>query len=245
MRFLPLLLLLFFTSASFAQKDTVYRYISNGRIAKGKDSITAVQKLVKNQDGTWHMYSYKYADNRLEYDEPWADTVKGFVDGVCRWYYESGALSDSSIYKNGNRKLQYHYYENGALMAKVYYNNGGNAASTEGWDSTGKLIPGFVFQQQASFPGGDKGWGKYLGEQLGRKQPKAFQKGEIEGAVVVSFLVDKEGHVTEVEIAENSGYEVLDKHAYNVIKNSPDWYPAIQYNRPVIYRQKQKLMYTN
>ncbi|MDR6337593.1 TonB family protein [Filimonas zeae] len=245
MRLLLVWMLLFFASAGFAQKDTVYRYRANGRRATGNDSITTIQKLVKNADGTWHMYAYKYAGNRLDYDEPWADTIKGLVDGVSRSYYESGATSDSTIYKNGRRKLQYHYYKNGALMALAHYNNAGDFTSVEGWDSTGKVIPDFIFMQQASFPGGDKGWGRYLGEQLGRKQPKAFQKGEIGGAVVVSFLVNKEGHVTEVAIDESSGYQVLDQHALNVIKNSPDWNPAIQYNQPVIYRQKQKLTYTN
>lgn len=245
MKFVPALLLLFSFQTSFAQKDTVYRYIPVHEPAPGKDSFAAVHKLVKEENGTWHLYAYSYPQNIPDYDEIWADTTRKLVNGFRRDYYKSGALSDSSVYQNGRRVLLLHYYKSGELMAAVQFNKAGNFVSVEGRDSTGALIPDFVYQRQASFPGGDKAWRKYLEEAMGIKQPSAFQKGKMSGEVVVSFLVDKEGHVAEVTIAESSGHPELDKHALNIIKNSPDWNPAIQYNRNVIYRQKQKITYAN
>jgi protein TonB len=181
----------------------------------------------------------------LDYDETWADTTKKLTDGIHRDYYESGIVSDSVIYKHRKRTLQYHYYKNGAVMAIVRYGKDGDFSFVEGFDSTGVRIPDFIFQQQATFPGGYKAWGVYLQEAVGRKQPAAFRKGEINGEVIVSFLVDKEGHVAEVKLFESSGHPLLDEHALNVIRNSPDWNPAIQYNKRVIYRQIQKITYAN
>ncbi len=86
-------------------------------------------------------------------------------------------------------------------------------------------------------------WQEYLVKGLTTKQPKAYIQGKISGTVVVSFLVYKDGAVQEVQVLNSSGHKELDDHAVDVIKNSPKWIPAIQYNEPVIYRQKQSLTY--
>src|SRR5206468_1154174 len=58
--------------------------------------------------------------------------------------------------------------------------------------------------------------------------------------VIVSFLVDKKGKITEVKAENDPGYGTAEE-AVRVIKTGPDWIPAVQNNVPVIYRQKQSI----
>ena len=60
--------------------------------------------------------------------------------------------------------------------------------------------------------------------------------------VKVSFLVDKEGKVSNVEIINDRGYGTADD-VLKAFKHSPDWIPAMQNGKPVIYRQKQNITY--
>ncbi|MBU8892788.1 MAG: TonB family protein [Bacteroidales bacterium] len=49
----------------------------------------------------------------------------------------------------------------------------------------------------------------------------------IKGRVYVSFVVDKDGSITKVEVTR-SVHPVIDKAVVDVIKNSPDWSPGLQ-----------------
>jgi protein TonB len=102
-------------------------------------------------------------------------------------------------------------------------------------------------QVEAKFPGGLSGWRKYLEENLNvdladscLKIPKG--KKSIKQTVVVSFRVDKTGKISEVK-AENfkEVHPRLAAEAVRVIKNGPDWIPAEQNGRKVIYRTRQSI----
>lgn len=55
---------------------------------------------------------------------------------------------------------------------------------------------------------------------------------------IVSFLVDKQGVVSEVTVINKDRInEKLAKKAQKVIKDSPKWHPAIQNGKNVIYRK--------
>ena len=97
-------------------------------------------------------------------------------------------------------------------------------------------------QIQAKFPGGDAEWRKYLERNLNRDLPN--QNGAPAGRypVVVSFLVDKEGNISEVKAENNPGYGTAEE-AVRVIKKGPKWIPAVQNGRNVIYRQRQTIIF--
>lgn len=57
----------------------------------------------------------------------------------------------------------------------------------------------------------------------------------VEGKVFVQFVVDKDGSITQVEIARGLGAG-LDHEALEVMKNSPKWNPARQSGRFVKVR---------
>lgn len=108
---------------------------------------------------------------------------------------------------------------------------------TEDYDKEFKTV-----QIMAKFPGGDAEWRKYLERNLNRDLP--VENGAPPGnyTVVVSFLVDKDGHISEVKAENNPGYGTSDE-AVRVIKKGPSWIPAVQNGRNVIYRQKQSITF--
>ena len=94
----------------------------------------------------------------------------------------------------------------------------------------------------AEFPGGQKGWVKYLENNLDRDLP--VRKGAPVGKypVVVSFVVDKEGNLTDVKSENDPGYGTAEE-TVRLIKDGPKWVPATQNGRNVIYRQRQAIVF--
>jgi hypothetical protein len=99
-----------------------------------------------------------------------------------------------------------------------------------------------IVQVPAEFPGGQKGWINYLEKNLDPDLP--VRKGAPVGkySVVVSFVVDKEGNLTDVKSENDPGYGTAEE-AVKILKNGPKWVPATQNGVNVIYRQRQAIIW--
>ncbi len=108
---------------------------------------------------------------------------------------------------------------------------------TEDYDKEFKNV-----QIEAKFPGGEKEWRKFLERNLDNNAP--VDNGAPPGrySVLVSFIVDKGGNVSEVKAENNPGYGTAEE-AVRVIKRGPKWVPAVQNGRNVIYRQRQSITF--
>ena len=75
------------------------------------------------------------------------------------------------------------------------------------------------------FPGGEEALAKYLDQNLNHKLPQ--ERGGPEGkyTVVLSFLVEEDGTVSNVQARTNPGYGTAEE-AIRVIKNGPNWIPS-------------------
>jgi protein TonB len=80
------------------------------------------------------------------------------------------------------------------------------------------------------FLGGEKAMYKYIAENI--KYPEKAKKDGIEGRVFVSFIVEKDGSVSEVELLRGIG-SGCDEAALDVIRNMPQWNPGKQHGQPV------------
>jgi periplasmic protein TonB len=92
---------------------------------------------------------------------------------------------------------------------------------------------------ESSYPGGAAAWQRYLIKTL--RYPQEAQDNEVQGAVVVQFIVDKEGTVSDVEAV--SGPNELRDEAVRVIKKSGKWTPAVQNGRKVKSYKKQPIVF--
>jgi protein TonB len=100
----------------------------------------------------------------------------------------------------------------------------------------------FRVEVQAQFPGGMGAWIKYLERSL--RQDVPVENGAPAGdyKVVVSFLVDRDGNISEVKAENDPGYGIA-AEAIRVIQKSGKWIPALQNGNHVIYRQKQPITF--
>ena len=80
------------------------------------------------------------------------------------------------------------------------------------------------------YPGGDDARIKFLSENL--IYPKIAREIGLEGRVFVRFVVEKDGRLTNFEIARSVA-PVLDNEALRVVKLMPNWTPGKQRNKTV------------
>lgn len=59
--------------------------------------------------------------------------------------------------------------------------------------------------------------------------PKEAVDGHIEGRVMVTFIVEKDGSISNAEV-ERSIHELLDKEALRVVSAMPKWKPGMMKN---------------
>ena len=93
---------------------------------------------------------------------------------------------------------------------------------------------------ESKFPGGAKAWQAYLGANF--QYPKGAIKKNIQGTVIVQFIVRTDGSVTDVEVVQ-SVHPSLDREALRLIKESPNWIPAKQNGRKVNSYKKQPVVF--
>ncbi|MES2004957.1 MAG: energy transducer TonB [Bacteroidota bacterium] len=99
-----------------------------------------------------------------------------------------------------------------------------------------------VVQIPAEFNGGVAAWTKYLERNLNRDLP--VENGAPPGkyTVTVSFIVAKDGAISEVTAENDPGYGTK-AEAIRVISKGPKWKAAVQNGRNVIYRHKQSITF--
>ena len=97
-------------------------------------------------------------------------------------------------------------------------------------------------QIPAEFPGGQLGWANYLENNLNTDVP--IKNGALPGRyqVIITFIIDKEGNITEVAAENNPGYGTMEE-AIRVIKNGPKWVPASENGNNVKYYQRQAIVF--
>lgn len=85
---------------------------------------------------------------------------------------------------------------------------------------------------EASFPGGESAWRRYLQNNLNPNTP--VDNGAPEGTyqVVVRFIVGRDGSISDVQAETSHGYG-MEQEAMKIIKKGPKWTPAIQNGRNV------------
>lgn len=95
---------------------------------------------------------------------------------------------------------------------------------------------------EASYPGGDKEWRKFLERTLNGNVP--LDNGAPAGkyTVIVQFVVTKDGSITDVRALTNHGYG-MEKEVIRVIKAGPKWVPAQQNGRIVKAYRRQPVTF--
>ena len=83
--------------------------------------------------------------------------------------------------------------------------------------------------EKPEFPGGIQKFYEFLRDNI------QYPGGEmvISGTVLVEFVVEKDGNLTDFKVWRSSGYSILDEEMLRVVKLMPNWIPGKSRNRPV------------
>ena len=98
-----------------------------------------------------------------------------------------------------------------------------------------------VVEQMPEFPGGMDKLMEYLSKNI--KYPSIAQQNNIQGRVIVEFVVNKDGSIVEPKVMRSVDTS-LDNEAMRVIKSMPKWNPGkqrgkavrVRYTVPVLFR---------
>lgn len=87
-----------------------------------------------------------------------------------------------------------------------------------------------IVEVMPQFPGGQGELMKFLRNNV--KYPAEAQKKKIEGRVIVTFVVNQKGRITNPTV-ERSAHPLLDAEALRVVKRMPKWTPGRMNGEPV------------
>jgi periplasmic protein TonB len=87
-----------------------------------------------------------------------------------------------------------------------------------------------VVEDQPSFPGGEEARLKFLRDNI--RYPQMAREAGIQGTVFVTFVVERDGSVTDVRVVRGIGGGA-DEEAVRVVRNMPRWNPGRQRGQPV------------
>jgi protein TonB len=98
-----------------------------------------------------------------------------------------------------------------------------------------------VVESMPNFPGGEAARILYLNENI--KYPQMARESGIQGRVFVTFVVERDGRVTDVKVLRGIGGG-CDEEAIRVIQNMPKWEPGkqrgkpvrVQFNMPILFK---------
>lgn len=99
------------------------------------------------------------------------------------------------------------------------------------------------FVEDTSYPGGIVAMNEFFEGNM--VYPKEALENKIEGRVFTTFVVEKDGEISDIKILRGLGYG-CDEEAIRIIKLMPKWKPAVllpkktkvrqQFNLPIIFK---------
>lgn len=121
------------------------------------------------------------------------------------------------LFSKTNAKYE-EQYENGEFLSGVAINADGSSTSYS------------KVEEMPTYKGGIEKFLGYVARSY--KYPIEAQRQRVSGKVIMSFVVEKDGRVTDVKVVKDIGYGTGEV-AKEVIENSPKWIPGKQHGQPV------------
>jgi antitoxin component YwqK of YwqJK toxin-antitoxin module len=205
-------------------------YYSNGMMS---DSALFRNGKVTDKRFQWHVNGYM------------SDSISRINDSTCVHvgWFDNGNPAYAGYIVNGksNGKWKY-FHQNGQVSALETYTDG-QMIKAEYFDESGKqLTDTSQVNREATMKGGQKAWTKYLSKNLYWPAGLEFST-PASVAVGISFWVDENGKITGAEV-ETPFHDAFDNIALSIIKNSPNWLPAISHNRKVKVQKTQPVVFS-
>jgi TonB family protein len=111
-------------------------------------------------------------------------------------------------------------------------NTGSKASEKQAKDSVVGWVCPAGLEQGASFPGGEEAMMRFINKNL--QYPERNDTGRLQFRVIVSFVVNKDGSLSDIKILKSvKGETSLEAAAIRVVKMMPKWEPGTANAKPV------------
>ena len=225
MKNITILCFLFFSTNAFSQ-DTIY-FTKDYRETTDTTNADFYSVKIKNLDSPDAGFQRAYwMSGKLKLEEYFSSFKERTLEGKRTKWRRDGSLWVESNYQNGNLDgPMISYWKDGRVKREDLYRNG-KLIQGKVYDLAGNEVEWYPMEVRPVFPGGKKGLIKYL------KNNTHKPKGVAGGSVLLEFIIDVDGSVTDVRIIEST-LPALNLAAYNVVANMPDWKPGEQDGKPI------------
>lgn len=212
------------------QEGICISYHANGMMS---DSASFHNGQVADKRLRWHPNGYL------------SDSIKRVNDSMhvqVGWFDDGTPAYAGYLLHGRNEKKWKYFHHNGEISAVEVYAKG-ELISAEYFDEEGKPQSDTSnVNRSAGFKGGEEAWRKYLEKKLHWPHNLKFSV-SASVTVGISFVVDENGKVTDAEVSMPF-HDAFDKIALKIVRDSPDWQPAVAHNRKVKAYRIQPITFT-
>lgn len=218
---------------------TVISYFRNGNKASEELYITGERKGIST-----YYYTNKQLKKRTDFGNEkgkFSETVLELNDSLGRHFLDaSGTGAFEKIEENG--EIVDGFYLNGKKdkiwktvnveKSETYFDeyDAGKYVKGKTVDGNGNIMEYNGLEVLPEFKGGLQAFGAFLSRNL--HYPKEARRNKIQGRVFLSFIIEKDGSLTNAKVIRGIGAG-CDEEALRVINSSPKWNPGVQRGRPV------------
>lgn len=262
-------LLLFFVCSLWAQQDSVTTYFdAQWNEVKSKNETVYYRKSYRQKGNVFAADYYKSGIVMLTGN--YSDKKCNIRNGCFINYSEEGIKISENYYKKGKRTGQWRYWNReGILTESMYYNNDVLDGTFLTFNANGKVASEAVYangirktfktnpypaepekantpaqkfdEHMAEYEGGEDSLMAFLSSNI--VYPNDAKKKNIQGRVILQFIIDVQGEVKDVTIVK-SVETSLDQEALRVVKLMPPWKPGkidgknvpIRYTLPIVFK---------
>ncbi len=227
-------------------RDDLLRF-QDGKVIKWRDDGSKKSEYNQRGDVKYGSYSSYYSNGQLSTTYKYAD---GERQGKSLSYYDNGQIQSEGFYQAGElHGIRKSFTREGDLREETEYKNG--VPVNEGLEKEGdiKLVEIKPHMLACTDVKDNKAREacstKLMLETMYKniKYPADAREYGIEGIVVVTFIIDKSGEMTDVYI-DRGLCESIKKECLRAVKSIPEWAPGmqrgkivrVQYNLPIKFK---------
>lgn len=194
------------------------RQYLDGVLAMTSKKSARYYRVQEGMDGQLFIGKTYTIDGKLKAEGRYLDAGLTQPNGPFVFYHANGKVESKGQYLNGNKSGLWERFDvwGGALAEKVY---------------DPEPLANIIYtraQTMPEFPGGDqRAFVKYVRDKV---SPISGQK--LKGIVTASFVVEKNGELTDVKVIEGKD-SVFDGQLVDAVKSTSPWQPGADQGRPV------------
>ena len=211
------------TSVVSAQEMPVEPQYLSAVLASTAKKKASYYRVNEGRDGERFVGKTYSMDGKLKAEGRYLDEGLNVEHGPFVFFHANGKVESKGDYEKGNKAgVWLRFDQDGRSLAEKVYDP--------------EPLANIIYSRAQTMPqyadGGDRAFVKYVKEKAGPTEGKRMK-----GAVTTSFVVEKNGELTDVKVVEGAG-EPHDSRVVDAVKSTSPWVPGADKGQPVRVQMK-------